>query len=95
MKLIWGLRAKRDLYKLIAYIAEESIQAADLVARRIDKPTERLAILPGAGRPGRISGTRELVVLRTPYILVYRLESGTIRIVRVYHAARRWPSHFA
>jgi hypothetical protein len=34
MKVIWGLRAKRDLKELNAYLSEESIQAAEGVARR-------------------------------------------------------------
>jgi len=37
MKLVWGRRARRDLRELIAYIAEDSIQAAELVASRILK----------------------------------------------------------
>jgi len=29
---------------------------------------------PEIGRPGRIEGTRELVIPRTPYIAAYRIE---------------------
>ena len=94
MKLVWGHRAHRDLHELIAYIAEDSIQAAELVASRIFKSAEILTQVPCAGRTGRVDSTRELVVLRTPYLLVYRVESSAVRILRVYHGARRWPARF-
>jgi toxin ParE1/3/4 len=46
------------------------------------------------GRAGRVPGTRELVVPRTPYIVPYRIQRTTIQILRVYHGARRWPDSF-
>jgi toxin ParE1/3/4 len=50
-----------------------------------------LADNPHMGRPGRVPGTRELVVTRTPYIVPYRVRGDTLEILRVYHGARRWP----
>lgn len=94
MKLVWSSRAKRDLRELIAYIVEDSIQGAQLVATRILKAAELLSKMPRSGRVGRTPGTRERVVGRTPYILVYRIVSGRIRILRVYHSARKWPASF-
>jgi toxin ParE1/3/4 len=94
MRLNWGPRAKRDLHELISYIAEDSIQAAELVATRIFATAELLSERPHVGRPGRVNGTRELVVLRTPYLLVYRIKSGSVRILRVFHGARKWPARF-
>jgi toxin ParE1/3/4 len=43
------------------------------------------------GRPGRVPGTRELVIPKTPFIVPYRLQRKVIQILRVYHGARRWP----
>jgi hypothetical protein len=43
------------------------------------------------GRPGRVPGTRELVVPRTPSIVPYRGQRATIQILRVFRGARRWP----
>jgi toxin ParE1/3/4 len=83
-----------DLEHLAAYIAQDSEQNALLVESRIHDSAELLSRLPGAGRPGRVNGTRELIVLRTPYLLVYCLQSDEIRILRVYHGARRWPARF-
>jgi plasmid stabilization system protein ParE len=84
----------RDLEDLAGYIAEGSEQNALLVESRVLESARLLSLLPGAGRPGRVKETRELIVLRTPYLLVYRLGPNEIRVLRVYHGARRWPARF-
>jgi toxin ParE1/3/4 len=43
------------------------------------------------GRPGRVSGTRELVIPGTPYIVPYRVRGGKLEILRILHATQRWP----
>jgi toxin ParE1/3/4 len=94
MRVDWSQRARRDLRELIAYIAEDTVQGAELVAARILKSAELLTDMPRSGRIGRAPETRERVVGKTPYILVYRIISGRIRILRVYHSARKWPRQF-
>ena len=43
---------------------------------------------------GRVDqGTRELVVPGLPYIVVYRVGSDAVEILRVYHTAMNWPQH--
>jgi len=92
MTIIWSDEALDDLESLRAHIAEESPKAARDMALRIVDAVERL-LEPHSelGRPGRVPGTRELVVVRTPYIVPYRIRDGAIHVLRVYHAARRWP----
>lgn len=51
----------------------------------------RLGDHPERGREGRVAGTRELVVARTPYVVVYRLEAEAAVILRVLHGAQNWP----
>jgi plasmid stabilization system protein ParE len=51
----------------------------------------RLLDHPALGRPGRVPGTRELVVSGTPYILPYRVQGETVQILHVLHGAQRWP----
>jgi toxin ParE1/3/4 len=51
-----------------------------------------LVRFPESGRPGRRSGTHELVIGRTPYLVVYHALGGTIQILRVLHGRQRWPS---
>lgn len=58
---------------------------------RIQAQIARLAQFPESGRPGRIEGTRELVISGTPFIAAYRIAGNTIRILRVLHGAQQWP----
>ena len=46
---------------------------------------------PLRGRPGRVNGTRELVISPLPYIVVYRIRENFIEIAKVLHGAQRWP----
>jgi toxin ParE1/3/4 len=92
MNIIWSPEAIEDLISLRAYIAEESPAGARQIVLRILHDVERLLPdNPHMGRPGRVPGTRELVIPQTPYIVPYRVRGQTIQILRVYHSARRWP----
>jgi toxin ParE1/3/4 len=91
MRIHWRRQAQRDLQLLRSYIARSNPAAATGIARRIRQAVDRLAATPQIGRPGRISGTRELVVAGTPYIVPYRIQGAEVQILRVYHARRRWP----
>jgi len=42
------------------------------------------------GRAGRRSGTRELPVPGTPYLLVYRVKRESVQMLAVLHGARDW-----
>ena len=91
----WSPEAINDLASLRAYIAEDNPAAAQGVVVRILYVVETLlAEHPRMGRPGRVSGTRELVISGTPYIVPYRLRGNTIQVLRVFHSARRWPESF-
>ena len=46
------------------------------------------------GRLGRVPGTRELEIPRTPFIVPYKLEGEVIQVLRVFHGVRRWPTSF-
>lgn len=88
----WSQRAADDLASLRAYIAEDDPAAAQRVVLHIIRSVEALLVgQPQMGRPGRVPGTRELVVPRTSYIVPYRIRNNRIQVVRVYHGARRWP----
>lgn len=50
-----------------------------------------LAEYPMAGPEGRQPGTRELVINRTRYVVVYRIAYGEVHILRVLHSAQEWP----
>jgi toxin ParE1/3/4 len=46
---------------------------------------------PMMGRTGKADGTREFVIARTPYILIYRVNPEVLEVLRVIHGAQRWP----
>lgn len=91
MRLVWSRFAVADRDPIFTYIEAESPQAAVNIDTRIGEQVNELARFPEMGRSGRVAGTRELVVSRTPYIVAYRVESTTVRILRVLHGARLWP----
>ncbi|WP_315704379.1 MULTISPECIES: type II toxin-antitoxin system RelE/ParE family toxin [unclassified Bradyrhizobium] len=92
MTPVWSPEAIADLVALRAYIAQDNPTAARRVALHIIRNIETLLpSRPEMGRPGRVPGTRELVIPRTPYIVPYRLVDDTIQILRVFHSARQWP----
>ncbi len=94
MKLRWTRLALQDLRHLHEYIAEDNPSAANRMVTRIQDATQRLKIHPQMGRPGRVQGTRELVIAGSPYIVVYILGDSEIQIVAVIHSAMRWPDTF-
>ena len=76
------------------HIAEDNPVAAGRVVQRISRAADLLEKNPALGRPGRVAGTRELIVAETPYIVPYRVRGEVVEILRVFHAARKWPKKF-
>ena len=54
----------------------------------IEAAISRLASVPRERRPGRVAGTRELVVPGTSFVVAYRPTANTVDILSVVHAAR-------
>lgn len=94
MQIRWLRKALRNLDEEAAYIAADDPAAARLVVARVLEAVATLAERPGMGRPGRVPGTRELVVLRTRYIVPYRVRGVAIEVLRVFHASRRLPERW-
>jgi len=95
VKIEWTERAIQDLRAAYDYWAEErSAAAAERMLETIFSAVEILESYPSAGRRGRVTGTRELVVLRTPFLIPYRVQRGTIQILALLHGARKWPDRF-
>ncbi|MGH8142192.1 MAG: type II toxin-antitoxin system RelE/ParE family toxin [Steroidobacteraceae bacterium] len=93
MELLWLRRALKDRDAQLDYIAEENPEAAVSQGDEIDRQIDLLPSQPDMGRPGRKKGTRELVINRTPFILVYRVKARAKRIelLRLLHGAQQWP----
>ena len=90
MKVIWSARAMPHLVSLREYIAKDFGQNAALVAQRILQSVELLQTQPNMGRPGRLVGTRELVVPNTPFIIPYRVRNERLELIAVFHGRQRW-----
>jgi toxin ParE1/3/4 len=90
MALFWTPEAIQDRNDIYGYIEAANPTGAIALDELIAKRAGRLAHHPGLGKPGRIAGTRELVVHQN-YLLIYDTAGELVRILRVLHAARQWP----
>lgn len=83
--------ALADLIALRQYIATNSPIAANRVAARIVRSVSRLQTHPKFGKPSRVAGTRELIIPKFPYSIVYEENQGDCMVLRVLHQAMQWP----
>ena len=92
MKIIWRPMANADREHIFDYIAQDNPRAALALDEDFSAKVAMAAQRPALYKPGRVPGTREIVV-RPNYILVYRIEDegGTLVVLRVLHAAQQWP----
>jgi plasmid stabilization system protein ParE len=91
MRVRWLRTALRNLDSEATFIAEDDPAAARLVVERVLSAVATLAAQPNLGRPGRVPNTRELVVIKTRYIVPYRVRGDAVEILRVFHTSRRPP----
>jgi toxin ParE1/3/4 len=94
VRVRWLRTALASLEAEANYVAEDNHAAAGRLVQRIFRATDLLGKNPAMGRPGRVPGTRELVVANAPYIIPYRVRASAVEILRVFHAARKWPNRF-
>lgn len=91
MEIIWRPSAVEDIEQARRYIAEFNPGAAARVFAAIRASVRSLTDFPQRGRLGRVEGTRELVVPRTPTLIAYTVIDGQMVILAVLHHARDWP----
>lgn len=94
MRVRWLRKALTNLDTEAQYIARDSPAAAIRTVNKITQAVDRLSQYPSMGRPGRVPGTRELVVPGTPYIVPHRVRDDTVEVLRIFHASRKWPDKF-
>jgi addiction module RelE/StbE family toxin len=94
VEIVWQAVALDSLERVRSYIAEDNPAAAHRIRERILGAVRGLADLPNVGRPGRVAGTRELIVSGTPYIVAYTVFAHQIVILAVPHGAQKWPPRF-
>jgi addiction module RelE/StbE family toxin len=92
MKVVWRPMADADRESIFDYIAQDNPSAAIELDEEFQAKAEQARQRPTLYKPGRVKGTREIVV-RPNYVMVYRVEedSDTLAVLRVLHAAQKWP----
>lgn len=91
MRVKWLREARRNLEQEADYLAVKNPTAADAMLQTIRTAVRLLAQQPGAGRAGRVPGTRELVIQRYPYLIPYRVRGDVLEVLRVFHTSRKPP----
>jgi len=92
MRIEWSDRAVADLKAISEYIEKNrDLGTANRVTRTIYDAIQSLRSLPYRGRYGRLENTRELVIVRLPWIAVYRVAGERVLILNIVHGAQKWP----
>jgi toxin ParE1/3/4 len=94
MIVVWSPTALRHLVSIRAFIEKDSETNAVLVAGRILSAIDLVQTHLHLGRPGRLPGTRELVITGTPYIVPYRVRHKRLELPAVFDGRRQWPRRF-
>ena len=91
MRLRFSHAAQADLSHAYDYIAADCPSAARTLLPSVDRATRLLVDMPNMAKAGRMAGTREMLIGRTPYIAVYKITDEEIVIVRIVHGHQVWP----
>lgn len=91
MRVKWLREASRNLEQEADTLADKNPAAADAMLQNIRSSVGLLAQQPGAGRPGRVPGTRELAIPHSPYLIPYRVRGEVLEVLRVFHTSRKPP----
>jgi toxin ParE1/3/4 len=94
VRLNWARDADSDLESIEDYIGRDNAESAFRILAEIVRQVEMLEEHPGMGRPGRVEGTRELVIAGLPYVIAYLHRGDTVTVLRVLHGAMKWPKRF-
>jgi len=90
VRVVWATEALQDRIEIWDYIVADNPGAAVRMDDLFSDSASRLAEHPKLGRPGKVVGTRELVV-HEHYRLVYEISNDTVYILTLIHTARLWP----
>lgn len=91
MLLNWTKSGSKDLKQIRKYYRDEVPDGNEIGKEIVDRillATTQLEQLPFTGRPGRIPGTKELIVKDTPYIVYYEVIGDRVDLLRVIHTSR-------
>jgi len=81
--------AQDDIRAAYAYYMDRCPARADRVVGAILKAANGLAQFPLLGTPGKVPGTRERIVVRYRYRIVYHIVGDTVEVLRILHGAQQ------
>ena len=88
-RVIWTRQAVEDVEAIKAYVARDSERYARLLGERLVAAVSRLELFPQSGRVVPEVGDESLrELIYGNYRLAYRLQTDSVEVVTVYHAAR-------
>jgi len=91
LSIRWLPQAQSNRLEQLEFIAQDNPLAAINQDEEIERQINMLLAHPQMGRPGRVAGTRELVISSTPFVVIYRLQEQSIEVLRLLHSAQQWP----
>lgn len=94
MRIKWLRKALANMDAAYDYLASENPAAAIGFAAEIEMALELLQQFPSSGRPGRVPGTRELIIPRYHFLIPYRVQGNEIQILRVFSTHQKPPANW-
>jgi toxin ParE1/3/4 len=93
VEIVWFEMAEADLINIHQYIAHDDKKRARNAIKKIVASAQQLACFPHLGKIGRVNNTREFLVAKSPFIIVYRFleEKSEVQILTILHSARMYP----
>ena len=88
MRIRWTPAAAADLQHINDYLKEHHPRYRQPTMRKLYEAVRALKQSPQRGRLGREDGTREFVFSPLPYIVVYRVTTKNVEVLRIYHTAQ-------
>lgn len=84
MQIKWLKKALINLEHSAEYLQEQNPQSARDFIQEVHDVMELLKTNSAIGQPGRVFGTRKLVLQKFPYLIPYRVKNNCIEILRVF-----------
>lgn len=91
MRITYLSLAIADLAEIRAYITANYPNLVQPVGTKLRNSLNGLAQFPNLGKPGRVFGTRELIIPKvgkSTYVAIYRVIGDEVQILRVLAGAR-------
>ncbi len=91
LELQHSKKATQDLDRIATYYEAQSPGLGYNFASYYNQQISMLKTFKALCRPGIRAGTREMVLQKFPYIVVYKVKAMHIQIVTIYHQKLKQP----